>query len=123
MVTGNKACVSNIADSNVLQYLLLVLHMLQSCKELLIMVVYYIYTCKALLIMASILIMAVHWSCIGQACISIHIQYVELWYYIIIHVHNALVSYFMSFSRAFGSRDTPSTHLQHSDSQGEYPER
>ena len=31
-VTGNKTCVSNIADSNVLQYLLLVLHMLPSCK-------------------------------------------------------------------------------------------
>lgn len=31
-VTGNKSCVSNIADSNVLQYLLLVLHMLPSCE-------------------------------------------------------------------------------------------
>ena len=32
-VTGNKSCVSNIADSNVLQYLMLVLHMLPSCKH------------------------------------------------------------------------------------------
>lgn len=31
-VTGNKKCVSNIADANVLQYLLLVLYMLPSCK-------------------------------------------------------------------------------------------
>ena len=31
-VTGNKSCVSNIADSNVLQYLMLVLHMLPSCE-------------------------------------------------------------------------------------------
>jgi len=33
-VTGNKKCVSNIADSNVLQYLLLVLYMLPSCELL-----------------------------------------------------------------------------------------
>ena len=31
-VTGNKKCVSNISDSNVLQYLLLVLYMLPSCE-------------------------------------------------------------------------------------------
>ena len=31
-VTGNKKCVSNIADANVLQYLLLVLYMLPSCE-------------------------------------------------------------------------------------------
>lgn len=31
-VTGNKSCVSNIADSNVLQYLMLVLHTLPSCE-------------------------------------------------------------------------------------------
>ena len=31
-VTGNKSCVSNIAESNVLQYLLLVLYMLPSCQ-------------------------------------------------------------------------------------------
>ena len=33
-VTGNKSCVSNIADSNVLQYLLLVLHMLPACESI-----------------------------------------------------------------------------------------
>ena len=30
-VTGNKQCVSNIADANVLQFVLLVIHMLPSC--------------------------------------------------------------------------------------------
>ena len=33
-VTGNKSCVSSIAESNVLQYLLLVLYMLPTCKSL-----------------------------------------------------------------------------------------
>ena len=31
-VTGNKKCVSNISDANVLQYLLLVLYMLPTCE-------------------------------------------------------------------------------------------
>ena len=31
-VTSNKQCVSNIADANVLQFVLLVLHMLPSCE-------------------------------------------------------------------------------------------
>ena len=31
-VTGNKQCVSNIADANVLQFVLLVLYMLPSCE-------------------------------------------------------------------------------------------
>ena len=32
-VTSNKQCVSNIADANVLQFVLLVLHMLPSCER------------------------------------------------------------------------------------------
>ena len=31
-VTSNKQCVSNIADANVLQFVLLVLHMLPPCE-------------------------------------------------------------------------------------------
>ena len=31
-VTGNKQCVSNIADANVLQFVLLVLYMLPQCE-------------------------------------------------------------------------------------------
>ncbi len=33
VVTGNKKCVSNISDANVLQYLLLVLYMLPTCES------------------------------------------------------------------------------------------
>ncbi len=31
-VTGNKSCVSSVAESNILQYLLLVLYMLPTCE-------------------------------------------------------------------------------------------
>ena len=32
-MTGNKKCVENIAEANVLQYVLLVLYMLPSCES------------------------------------------------------------------------------------------
>ena len=44
-VTGNKACVSNIADAGVLQYLLLIIYMLPACTCVCVCVHVCMYVC------------------------------------------------------------------------------
>ena len=44
-VTGNKACVSNIADAGVLQYLLLLIYMLPACTCVCVCVWVWVCTC------------------------------------------------------------------------------
>ena len=56
-VTGNKACVSNIADAGVLQYLLLIIYMLPACTCVCVCV--YVHVCMCVCVCVHVCMLCV----------------------------------------------------------------